>query len=283
MSVESFVPEVWVARILVALRARTIYASPVVVNRDYEGEIADGGDTVTINTVGRPTVSDYVPGSTTITPEAVVTAARKLTVDQMKHFAVAIDDVDAAQAKGGSNLLSLAADEAAFELRDVADTFVAGLYTQAAEANQLGTVTIDSPDDAYGMLVDLRTKLTRASVPTEGRYVIVEPWIYAFLLRDDRFIDYSKSGTTQGLREGQVGRAAGFEVYESVNAPSLDSGDDNIVLAGYPGAITFADQVVKMKAYEPEDSFSDAVKGLHVYGAKVIRPEGLATCQASQS
>ena len=59
------------------------------------------------------------------------------------------------------------------------------------------------------------------------------------------------------------------------------TGDDYIVMAGYPGAISFAEQIVKVEAYRPESAFSDAMKGLHLYGAKLVRPTGIATLTAS--
>src|SRR4051812_38369086 len=98
MSVDTFKPEVWAASLLVALRKSLVYG--MVVNRNYEGEIAEYGDTVTINSVSRPAISTYVPNSTTIVPEALTTAERKLLVDQAKYFAFEVDDVDQRQTRG---------------------------------------------------------------------------------------------------------------------------------------------------------------------------------------
>jgi N4-gp56 family major capsid protein len=279
MSVRNFVPEIWSSRLLVAARKELVYAGPTVVNRDYEGEIGEAGDTVRITSVSRPAIGTYTPGSTTITPESLTTGQRTLVVDQSKYWAFSIDDVDKRQAK--SNLIPQAMSEAAYALADVVDQYVAGLYTQIQSTNFLNVVgspidTYTTATDAYNsVLVPLRTKLTKANVPKMGRYVIVPPEFYASLLKDERFIKADSAGTDQGLRNGFVGRAANFDIYESNNCPN-PSGDTLVVQAGVKEAITFAEQINKTEAYRPENSFEDAVKGLALYGAKVIRPDYLA-------
>src|SRR5690606_31116060 len=279
MSVRNFVPELWSSRLLVATRKALVYAAPGVVNRDYEGEISEAGDTVRITSVSRPTVGTYTPGSTTITPETLTTGQRTLTVDQAKYWAFEIDDVDKRQAK--SDLIPQAMSEAAYALADTVDQYVAGLYTQIASGNFLNVQgspidTHTKATDAYDkVLVPLRTKLTKANVPTAGRYVVVPPEFYASLLLDERFIAADKAATDAGLRNGFVGRAAGFDIYESNNCP-VPTGDTTVIQAGVKEAITFAEQISKTEAYRPENSFSDAVKGLALYGAKVLRPDHLA-------
>ena len=159
---------------------------------------------------------------------------------------------------------------------------IAGLYTGAQSANQLGTIAVTTAAGAYTVLRRLRTALNKANVPMEGRYAIVPAFFEGLLLEDDRFVRVDASGSDQGLRNGIIGRALGFDVMMSNNAP-LVTGDDWAVQAGHPSAIAYAEQIVKVETYRPDDSFSDAVKGLHVYGAKLIRPDAIATCIASET
>jgi hypothetical protein len=280
MSIDSFVPEVWSKSLLSSLKKSLVIAAPGVVNRDYEGEISDQGDTVRINSISRPTVASYVKGTTSITPEQLTTAQRSLVVDQAKYFAFEVDDVDARQAAG--NVIPEAMAEAAYALADVADQYVEGLL-RAGAANSLSTVQIDGAADAYDLLlIPLKVELDEANVPTQGRYCLIPPWIHGRLLGDSRFIDMSASGMGGALSNGIVGRAAGFELRVSNNLP-LITGDDYSVIAGHPSACSYAEQINKTEAYRPEDSFSDAVKGLHLYGAKVVRPDALATATASKT
>ncbi len=276
----SFIPEIWSALMLTTLKKNLVYAQPGVVNRDYEGDIANAGDTVRIRSLSRPTIGTYSKGSTTITPEQLTDAQRALYIDQSKYFAFELDDIDAAQSVGGE--LTTALTEATYGLRDVADQYVAGLYTQAQSANQLGTISVTTAAGAYTVLRRLRTALNKANVPMENRYVVVPPFFEGLLLEDDRFVRVDASGSDQGLRNGIIGRALGFDVMMSNNAP-LVTGDDWAVQAGHPSAIAYAESIVKVESYRPQDAFSDAIKGLHVYGAKVIRPDAIATCVASET
>jgi N4-gp56 family major capsid protein len=282
MSIQKFRPEIWSARLLVALRKNLVYTA--FINRDYEGEIAEAGDTVRITSIGRPTISTYVPNSTTITPEQVNDSQRTLVVDQSKYFAFAVDDVDARQAAG--NVISQAMDEAAFGMSDVVDQYIASFYTSIQAANQLGSITVNSattPTDAYDkVLVPLKVKLDKANVSTQGRAVVVTPEMHGCLLRDSRFVKANEAGTDEGLREGHVGRAAGFDIELSNNTPNT-TGSEFAIIAGNNRAITFASQISKTEAYRPQSSFSDAIKGLALYGAKNVRPDSLASALVTVS
>lgn len=275
---QSFIPEVWSAQILMSLKKAQVYAQPGVVNRNYEGEITAGGDTVRIRSISRPTISSYSKGGT-LTYEQLTDAQRALLIDQQKSFSFVVDDIDKAQ-NGGA--LVEATDEAAYGLRDVADQYVAALYTGAQSANQLGTVSVTTGAIAYTQLVNLKVALDEANVPQENRYVVVPPWYEGLLLQEDKFVRADASGSTEGLRNGRIGRAAGFDVLASNNAP-LVTGDDYAVQAGIPGAITYAEQIVEMEALRLQDTFGTGVRGLHVYGAKLVRPDAIATLIASQT
>ena len=279
MAITRFRPEIWSANLLVSLRKALVYAGPGIVNRDYEGEIRDAGDTVRITSISDPTIGTYNANTTVITPEELSDAQRTLVVDQAKYWAFFVDDVDARQAKG--NVIPEAMSRAAYKLADQVDQFVAAFYTGAQTANVIGSTgaavnVFTTPSDAYDkVLVPLRTALSRANVPTEGRYVVVSPEFHAKLLLDSRFIKVNESGTSEGLRNGMVGRAAGFDILESNNVPN-PTGNVHVVQAGVSSALSFAEQINKTEAYRPEAKFADAVKGLALYGAKLVRPDSIA-------
>lgn len=278
MSINNFKPEIWSAQLLDALENALVYAQPQLVNSDYEGEISSQGQSVHITTIGDPTIFDYDKNSN-INYEEVETAGTDLLIDQAKAFAFRLDDVDKAQAL--LNPMVKMAQNAAYGLRDKADSFVANLYTGVASGNVLGSTgapinTFTTPTDAYSkVLVPLRTKLNRSNVPKEGRYVVASPEFIGSMLNDDRFVKVDASGSSEGLRNGMVGRAAGFDVLESNNTPN-PSGDTQVVQAGYPGAITYAEQILETEALRLQNTIADAIRGLHVYGAKLLRPTGIA-------
>lgn len=286
MAVDSFIPEVWNAELLVALPTNYVFAQGGVVNHDYEGDIAQYGDTVHIGTLGAPTIDDYVKNVTAIDPETLTTTDKTLVIDQSKYFSFEVDDIDARQARDGGQLLSKAALLAARGLASAADTFLSGLMTAGAgtvlTATALPATAPEAQDAAYQLIRKARVALDKANVPNDGRFLIVSPEFYAVLLGDPRFVDASKYGTNVGILNGEVGRIVGFSVIVSNTIPAGTAGTapavSNFVVAGHSMATTFAEQISKTEAYRPQNSFSDAVKGLHLYGAKVVRPEALVVC-----
>lgn len=285
MSVATFTPEIWSKKLLSSLKKNLVIAAPGVVNRDYEGEINEAGDTVTINSVSRPTISTYVPGSTTIVPETLTTAQRQLVVDQAKYFAFEVDDVDKRQALGGA--MEEATLEASYGLKDVADQYMEGIMRAGASNSLSAAVSIVAGTSANkvvyeSLLIPMKVKLDEADVPEDGRFAIIPPWVHGFLLLDDRFIRADATGQAAASINGKVGTAAGFDIRVSNNLPTV-TGDDDSVLAGHPMATSYAEQINKTEAYRPESSFADAVKGLHLYGGKVVRPEALCKALASKT
>jgi len=276
----TFRPEFWSAKLLVSLKKALVYCQSNVVNRDYQGEITKSGDTVHIRSITRPTINSYTEDSD-ITVENLTDAERLLIIDQKKYFAFQLDDVAAAQEAFDS--MAGAFQEAAYGLADTADQFMAAKYTDAAAANQIGTVAVTTAALAYTQIRKLKVLLDEANVPMEGRYVIIPPWYHGLLLEDDRFVraDAATPGK-MALYNGFVGEALGFEILVSNNVVNV-TGDDWAVQAGHPMAQSYAEQILKTVPFSLEKRFDDAIKGLHVYGGKTVRPDALATVVASET
>lgn len=277
MAISNFVPEIWSAELLVALEKALVYGAPGVVNRDYEGDIAQAGDTVHITGLADPTVGTYTP-HTDITIEDVDDTTLALLIDQAKYFAFEIDDVEARQAKSGGAVLTEQARKAAYKLRDIADQFVAGLMAAGVDAgNLIAEATLATPAAAYEKLVDLAVVLDEDNVPTEGRFVVVTPKFHGLLLKDARFVSAGDAAGSATRANGFVGEAAGFSIRKSNNVPNgPGAGAGKLVIAGSSIATTYAEQISKTEATRKEKGFADIVKGLHLYGAKVVRPTALA-------
>lgn len=273
MALERFRPEIWSALLLSSLKKSLVYAA--LTNRNYEGEIKAAGDTVRITSISRPIIKTYARNAN-ISYEELTDAQRTLHVDQEKYFAFSVDDVDAAQAR--ADVVPEAMSEAAYGLRDEVDQFVASHYTGVVAANNLGTRVVDAAADAYDALVDLGVRLDEANVSSEGRWVVVPPWFHGLMQKDERFTDMSASGKGT-LTNGLVGTAANFRIHKSNNTPN-PTDDHRVIIAGTNAAITFADQITKTEALRSEDRFADRVRGLEVYGAKLVRPDSLAILTA---
>lgn len=272
MAVDGFRPEIWAAAILENLRNNLVYAA--LCNRDYEGLISRFGDTVHITSIGEVANRAYTEHNS-ISWDTIDDTQVDLLIDQKRYFAFKVDDIERRQALP---FLDEASQSAAYGLRDNADAVVSAAMYAAVNAtdNDLGAKTADISDKTgYGILVDLATKLDRDNCPSDGRWVVVAPEFYAALLQDDRFIDASRSGSTDALRNGFVGDAAGFRIYKSNQTPDPTAGI-YAVIAGHPTACAYAEQILETEAIRLQDYFGDGVRGLHVFGRKVVRPECLA-------
>ena len=278
MAFTNFIPEVWSARLLEHLDKVHVYAG--LMNRDYEGDIRAYGDTVHINQVGDITISDYT-GSDISDPQELDSTMLDLVIDKAKYFNFQIKDVNNAQSN--PKLVDAAMQRASYGMNDVIDQYLASLLLAGVDKDNVlyGDTDAVTPTsaNAYDYLVDLGVVLNEANVPMMGRWVVVPPWFHGLLLKDPRFVGNGTGYSQAVLQGGLVGEAAGFQIHLSNNVPNT-SGSKYKVIAGTNAAGAFAEQLVELEAYRLEKNFSDAVKGLHVYGAKVIQPKALAvmTC-----
>lgn len=273
MAVKNFIPTIWSARLLANLDKNFVYAG--AVNRDYEGEIKKFGDTVKINQMGNVTVKDYIDGQID-EPEELNSNQTILTIDQAKYFNFKVDDIDKAQSNVG--LVDKGMSRASVAIKDVIDQYIASFVKDAKikMGNATTPITIEIAN-AYDTLVDLGVKLDENNVPRTGRFAILPAFYLGLLAKDPRFTKEYKI-LENGVVEGAS--VSGFELRMSNNVP-VASGKYSI-MAGTDMAISFAGQVTEVEAYRPEKSFSDACKGLYVYGAKVVQPDALACLTIQQ-
>ncbi|PEM28960.1 phage capsid protein [Bacillus wiedmannii] len=284
MAINNFIPTIWSARLLQNLQKTLVFGQPGIVNRDYEGEIKAAGDTVKINNIGKVTVGNYTKNGNMSDPETLTDATRNLVIDQSKFFNFQIDDVDKIQQN--PKLMDEAMREAAYALRNQADQFISSHYVEAAHVIGNDTApVVPTKTDAYEYLVDLSVKLDEADVPEQGRWVVLPPWYEGMMLKDDRFVKAGNLPSDQRLLNGVIGQAAGFLVLKSNNTPKVGTGatENSKIIAGHNIAWSYAEQATQVEGYRPEKRFADAVKGLHLYGAKVTRPEALAVLSAKRA
>ena len=279
MAITNFIPQLWAAGIFKALERNQTWTQAGVVNRDYEGIISQAGDSVKINSLGDVTIQDYT--GTLADPQELTDSSQILTIDQQKAFNFKIDDIDKAQAS--ENLMVEAARKAARALNEQAGLFVSNLALGAHTDNVLGTaaapLTNIDKNTAYEFLTELKKRLDDKGVPSEGRWIQSPGWFTAILLNAKILSDTNMS---QIIVNGKIGRVAGFDIIEAPVVPTATGagGPSDVIVAGHSLAISFAEQIVKTEAYRPEKSFADALKGLHVYGGKLVRPEAVTITYA---
>lgn len=267
----AFIPEIWSQKLNNMLTKNCVMLQ--CVNRNYEGEIKNQGDTVKIITpaeVSISTVTDSAITYSELNPTEV-----DLVIDQKKFFAFKIGDV--AQAQANQDIMEAHLQSAKNAIEEVQDAFLLGQHANVDSNNIIGGTTAVTLDKStiYSHFVQLALKLKNANAVNNSQkpWVVINPTIESYLLQSTEFISaYNVADET--LREGAIGRIAGMDVLVSTNLTATDS--KYYVLAGTNEAVTFASQLSKIESLRDKDSFSDLVRGLYLYGAKTVQPKSLA-------
>ncbi|MCD8107302.1 MAG: hypothetical protein LUE20_04995 [Oscillospiraceae bacterium] len=273
MAIATFIPEIWSARLLNELQK--VHVAANLVNRDYEGEIKGLGACVRINKLLSSDISvwDYERDIEIEAPENLNMNDCTLEINSARYFNFLVDDIDVVQVAG--NVMDKAVEVCAHKLKDYSDQYILEAFANgAAEENIIGadlSVTV-TKDNVYEYIAQLRELLDKNNAPYEDRAIVVPPEVCTMLMQDTRFIP--ADGIDERIKTGFIGRAAGTDVYVSNNTVKED--EYYYITAHSKSACTFAEQIIKMDAYRPENTFSDAVKGLYAYGVKVTEPLGVA-------
>jgi len=268
MSIASFIPKVWSARLLEGLHSQLVLGR--LCNRSWEGEIREFGDTVHINSLSDVTVHPYVPGEDLEDPEPLSGTDQTLTMEHGAYCNFYIRDVDAAQAR--ADLMDAAMRTAARCLAEDTEAYLLGVMRQGAGIR--GTLSLSG--GAYEALLTVKTELDTRNVPRSGRRLVMPSSVEAELLRDARFASAGGAIGERALADGAIARACGFDIYISNDL-------EDEILALTEDGVTFAQQIIHMETFRREKGFDDGVKGLCVCGAKVVQPDCVALFTLTES
>jgi len=263
--VQQFIPEIWNTNVLRAEQKRLVFAG--LANRNYQGDITSFGDTVKIPQVGDVTVNTYTKNSTSaISYQFAEDGQEILQIDQASYWAVRADDIDEVQSN--IDFVSALTQQAGYKLADSIDSYLAGLYTQASLSVQS---TILGSTNVEAILLQLGQTMDEANADSDGRFLIAPPWMIREI--SEAGIT-SLTDNTAMWQNGFMDRALGFNIYMSNNVSKASTSGEYRMLAGIQGvSLTFAEQIIKTEALRSEDHFTNYVRGLNVYGAKVIKPD----------
>ena len=288
----NFIPELWSGKLIENFYDATVLAA--ISNTDYEGEIRQFGDTVNIRTTPEITIRDYVKGQT-LTVENPDKPKLQLVIDKGEYFACVEDDVDKVQSD--INLMDTWTKDASERMKIKIDQRVLtdilpdiGSFNKGATAGEqsssfnLGTTASPLQVTSSGaggtksvvdLIVDLGTVLDEANCPEQNRFMVV-PAKFAGLIKKSELKDASLTGDgTSIVRNGRLGMIDRFTVYVSHNL-KVDSGGKYNLIAGHKMGFTFASQMTNMETIRSESTFGNIVRGLQLYGYKVVKGEALA-------
>jgi hypothetical protein len=262
MAIDNFIPEVWAAGV-----TQSFIANQVVIptlNNAFTGDVVAGNKVHIINAT-TPTIADY-SATRTITAEALADTEVLLDIDQEKAFSVNVDDVDRVQA---SSEFAPWVESAGRALAEDAESYVLTQMLAGASNANSGAVVVDSAAEALTAVRDIRKTMANNKVPAAGRYLVVNPDFADLLIQG--LDDVSVAGNDSELRNGVIGRLYGFTVVESAllvsSAPAA---------VGYHEAmVAFINQIQSLESLRNPTKFADIVRGLNVYGGKVLKDEAV--------
>lgn len=273
MSIRNFKPMVWAKEI--EKNREMMMVAAKLCNRDYEGEIKNLGDKVKINGVSRPTITNYDDTNGLGDFERLQDQSTMLEITQSKAFHFYVGDIDKRQAAG--NILNAELTEAAAALAEVMDSYIYSFYKEAGIVTDVESLTCDN---VLTIINDTLGKLWKNNVPTTEQVSLeVTPEFLTKLQMAKLLIDTDNSTVLQGGVSHKL-KTFNIDVYMSNNLPKDKDGND-VCFLRTKKAISFAEQLKEVKSYEPQNFFGEAVKGLQVYGAKVIRPDELAVIKVA--
>lgn len=301
----NFTPEIFSQKVLKFFRRASVAED--ITNTDYAGEIENFGDTVRIIKEPTITVSSYSRGSV-VNPQDLADDQTTMVVDQANAFAFKIDDIEERQSH--VNFEALATSSGAYSLKRNYDANIltamasgAGLTGESgaptAQISDIGTLgtaldiggATTPGDTAVNTMLVMAQALDDQSVPEENRWFVAPPAFYKHLFSAGaKFAEVQVTGdATSPLRNGLVslGNIAGFQCYKSTALVSnggtdqvtlsglATDGTENLLLAGHMSSTATASHIAKTEVVRSTETFSDIVRGLHVFGRKVLRPEAM--------
>jgi hypothetical protein len=281
-----FVPEIWSGKLIEKFYSATVLSA--IANTDYEGEISQKGDKVKIRTKPTITIRDYQIDMN-LTVDRPSSSTVELTIDYAKYFNLVLDDV--MERQSDMNLLSMWSDDAAEQLKITIDTGVLALLDAGVDANNKGITAGRISDLNLGAtaapvsltalnvvdaIVDMGTVLDEQNIPETGRWLVIPPWVAGLVKKSDlRNASISGDGVSL-VRNGRLGMIDRFTLYSSNLLPTAVEGAASAtrIFGGHPHGLTFASQITKVETMRSESTFGTLLRGLQVYGAKVL--DGIA-------
>lgn len=266
MSFNNFIPTVFSAQMLQALKNDNVAVR--LSDARYRSD-ARYGEEIKINGVGRVAIRDYKKG-TPLVRDGWEDQSTVIRIDQQKYFNFGVDDIDKRQAQG--DLIGALREEANMSLAEAADSYVYSLYRDAGTVIEAESLTAEN---VLSTVTAAIKALYKRNVPKNAQFSLeVSPdFLEKMLLADILYGTPNEDSMKNGF-VGRVGKWLNVHVYMTNNL-CQEAGKDCILLRT-KRAVAFVDNMSEVEAYRPEDSFEDALKGLHVYGAKVVRPDELA-------
>lgn len=298
----TFIPAVWSSKLNVKFYASTTFGD--VSNTNWEGDIKNMGDKVIINNVPSISINAYTIGQSLSyevpTPETV-----ELQIDKGFYFGVNVSDVLEYQSQ--PNLMDMFTSDAGNQMKIKVDTDcfaatfsnadaanvgatagVQGDYNLGTDASPLDYGAASNAPEILKTITAFASVLDEQNVPESDRFLVLTPYERQLLMHSPLAQAYVTGDSQSILRNGKIGRIDRFDIYVSNLLPKA-AADQNyaggadagkakrhVILAGHRSAMTFASQINKVESIPNPNDFGTLVRGLMIYGRKVVKPQALS-------
>lgn len=295
----TFIPQLWSGKLNAKFYATTVFGE--ISNTSYEGEIKSLGDSITINNIPSITINDYTVGQN-LNYEVPAPNKVDLAIDKAKYFGVNVSDVLEYQSK--PNLMGMFTDDASKQMAIAIDrSILLQEFNNGAAANKGATAgaisgsynvgTDNTPitlsaSNTVALVTALSSILDEQNVPDTDRWLVIDPAFRNWLMQSPLAQAYVTGDDKSILRNGKIGMIDRFTIYVSNLLPTAAAGFDfsgavqggsakrRAIIAGHKTALTFASQITKTESLQNPNDFGSLVRGLNVYGKKMIKPESWA-------
>lgn len=274
MSIQSSIPKLVSTKLLMMLHNELI--AKKICTMDTASQITKQGDTVTFPGLAKPTISAYTG---TITPQTLQDAGVTLVIDQKNYYAFYVDDIEAFQSV--IDLKGTSISEAGYGLLDTADKYVLGLY---AGAKTTVTATV-SETIALSTTSTVCRKLEEANVRPNQRWMVIPPWYKEKLVLAG--VKFQILNGVEGSKDGLSWAKewdTDFYVSNNLTTTGAEGSYTTECMAGSYNSIVYAEQILKSR-FIPEvaGAFAAQCDGLHVFGAKMVKPDEVVRVTATQA
>lgn len=314
----AFIPTLWSGKLLAKFYSNTMLSE--VTNTDYEGELKNQGDTIRIRLAPSITISNYTVGAGLGTAEVPTPIFQDMQIDKGMSFNVQVNDVLVQQSD--MNLMNMFTEDAAKQLKIAIENevFFRSFVTEGpvaanegatagriSAAYNLGTdiapVDQATPENVLKAILRMSTVLDEQNVPEDGRFLVISPFDRHLLMQSNIAQAYFTGDAQSTIRSGKIGQLDRFTVYVSNLLPKGEAGKALVagmsatstggavtnakarrtMIAGTKAAVSFAMTINKTEPLRNQTDFGDIVRGLAVYGSKVVKPEALVLAQVGSA
>jgi hypothetical protein len=267
VNAQAFIPEIWDAAVYRTLEDNLVAKK---ICRNYSNKVKRFGDTIHFNGLADPAVTSY---DGTVNYENLNAGTVSLLVDQQNYYGFDVTDIE--QAMANVDLKGSQAERAGYALRKACDTYLMKLYSEAGNS-----IPDDANCDTASILSDIglmKQKLAENNVDENDMWLVINPWIQLKL---------ELAGIVFNINEGINGKGGmmwakvlGFDTFVTNQVYNSATTPVSHIMAGSYNAIVFAEALMKSEALRAETAFATHVRGLHIFGAKVVKPKELVSAK----